>query len=130
MGPAVFQDCTSLETLVLPESLEEIRDVAFMGCEQLKLDRLPNHLKRIETMAFDRCKQITALKLGAELELLKDTCFPAGLKTLYAPENRLEDYQQMLNGRVSELSNRYHSMLIGPGGRWRIDRETGALRAA
>ena len=48
----VFQGCTSLTDVTLPADLEEIRTDFFKGCTALKTVSLPEGLKRIDSTAF------------------------------------------------------------------------------
>ena len=51
IGHGAFKGC-SMETLVLPESLEEICDGAFAECERLQQVKLQRHKTKIAPNAF------------------------------------------------------------------------------
>ncbi len=52
MGAGAFENCTSLEEILLPEGMEEIPARAFFRCHSLKKISLPSTLKRIGREAF------------------------------------------------------------------------------
>lgn len=58
----------TLETVVLPEGVEEIADQAFSGCENLKNIMLPSTLKKIGFAAFSNCSSLTSINFPAALE--------------------------------------------------------------
>ena len=125
IGAAAFQGCASLEAIDMPDTLEEILEVAFSGCANLKLEALPVYLKTLGALAFDRCPLITELRLSGELSKLITVSLPEGLNTLYAPEDRIDEYLKNLNKPNSELSSPHHCMVFQRGDLWRIDRQAG-----
>ncbi len=58
----------TLETVVLPEGVEEIADQAFSGCKNLKNITLPSTLKKIGFAAFSNCSSLTSINFPASLE--------------------------------------------------------------
>ena len=56
----VFKDDTVIQTVVLPDSVEEIREMAFYGCKALKTVAVTSEsrLTRIESKAFRNCGKI------------------------------------------------------------------------
>ena len=72
----------TLETVVLPEGVEEITEMAFSGCENLKNITLPSTLKEIGYSAFSGCSSLTSITLPAGLETLGSGVFgKSGLKS-------------------------------------------------
>ena len=63
-----FQNCTSLDGVVLPETLTSIGREAFSGCTSFTEINLPNSVTSIYSYAFDGCNGITELELPNELE--------------------------------------------------------------
>ncbi|MBQ7849142.1 MAG: leucine-rich repeat protein [Clostridia bacterium] len=81
----VFAQCSQLEHVQLPESLEVIGLGAFSGCVGLKSIRLPKGLKRINVAAFGNCKALQEINIPEDTELERDAfhgCrkLPMGLK--------------------------------------------------
>ena len=60
-----FSNCTALQTITLPESLEELQFLCFSGCNSLRTIELPVSLKIIGQSAFSQ----------------------SGIKTLFVPKN-------------------------------------------
>lgn len=95
---STFEDCDSLETVILPETLEGIGDYAFSGCSALAEANLPEDLvsignyaftysnitgefnfgeklEYVGTGAFEGCKEITKVSIPTGFEYLADHLF-------------------------------------------------------
>lgn len=55
LGSEAFRDCVHLETLAIPEGVQEIGDACFAGCETLRAISLPPSLRRIGFRIFEGC---------------------------------------------------------------------------
>jgi hypothetical protein len=84
-----FTDCVSLESIIIPESVQIIRTKTFSGCTKLsqitfnegllQIDKdafegcaltdivLPNSLKEISALAFKLCDQLKTVTFGSDL---------------------------------------------------------------
>ncbi|ALO16782.1 bacterial surface protein 26-residue repeat [Salinivirga cyanobacteriivorans] len=71
----VFADSDLLETIIFPDSLEEIKTVSFQYCIKLKNVRFPKNLKIIGEFAFDGCVSITHIHLPASVEQVQCAAF-------------------------------------------------------
>lgn len=60
---SAFEKCASLFSLVLPNSVESIREWAFMGCKSLSSVVLPSCLTTIERCAFRDCISLSSIVL-------------------------------------------------------------------
>ena len=58
-----FENCTSLEKVVLPDGLSEISGKAFAGCSSLKEIKLPNTLIALGEKAFVSCKALKNIEI-------------------------------------------------------------------
>lgn len=56
---------TSLQQIVLPETIAEISDCAFLECKHLTHVFLPCSLKSINTDAFHNCPELNTVRVGA-----------------------------------------------------------------
>lgn len=62
-----FYQATSLKDINLPEEISVIEEQTFMGCESLERIVLPNKLSVIGNRAFKDCKSLTSLNLPSSL---------------------------------------------------------------
>ena len=68
---------SSIEELILPESIEEIGKFAFANCDKLKKVCLENNLKlkTIGVGAFTGCRKLQAVRLPENLEIIGGFAF-------------------------------------------------------
>ena len=55
-----------METVILPDGLEEIGMSAFAFCDQLQFVNLPDSLIKIDNSAFWSCKKLTEIRIPVE----------------------------------------------------------------
>lgn len=64
--PACFSTCNAAE-IILPDTITELREMAFYNCPKLKSVTIPASVKIIGNNAFDNCKMLESVELcGAE----------------------------------------------------------------
>lgn len=87
IGEGAFRDCTSLQTILLPDSLLIIAEEAFYGCAALSnLNglELPSGLYAVGDRAFAGCRSLYDLDLPSSLRFVGDGAFAvSGLTDLY-----------------------------------------------
>lgn len=78
----------AISTVVLPEGLTRVGDLAFYGCTALLSVRLPNSVTEVGWHAFDGCTAMTMLDLGSGLRIIEDSAFRecTSLKALRLPD--------------------------------------------
>ena len=76
-----FSGCTSLTSVVLPNSVKTIDSEAFTGCTSLKSVVIPNSVERISSGAFEGCSSLTSIELPGSLRELYNSPF-SGCKSL------------------------------------------------
>ena len=64
IGPHCFYDCTSLESVTIPESIIKIGSCAFSGCTSLKSVTIPKRVIEIGSWAFSDCKSLTKIEVS------------------------------------------------------------------
>ena len=67
---SAFYSCKKLESINLPEGLEEIGMYAFNSCSSLEEIVVPDSIKTIEDCAFGSCVSLKTLVIGTGLETL------------------------------------------------------------
>ena len=82
----IFGECFNLSTVILPNSIEEIKQYTFYNCTNLKRITIPASVKEIHTSTFIGCSALT------ELHFLSETPpnisdFPHFLCNQYKTEN-------------------------------------------
>lgn len=70
-----FNGCDSIETVTMPDSVEEIGDKAFEHCKNLRSVRFSKNLKRIGLSAFLGCEKLTEITLPASIKTLEQWSF-------------------------------------------------------
>ena len=63
IGWAAFQNATTLESVVLPESLESIGSEAFKGCTALKSITIPVGVTSVDYRAFEGCTALESVTI-------------------------------------------------------------------
>ena len=61
---AAFENCTSLESVTIPDSVKSISDYAFRGCTSLESVTIPNSVTSIDKYAFSGCSSLTSVNIG------------------------------------------------------------------
>lgn len=59
----VFQDCTSLQSIIIPDSVIEIGNSAFEGCYMLENVNIPKSVTKIGNRAFLNCKNLNNIDI-------------------------------------------------------------------
>ncbi len=72
IGLSMFEDCVSLNTVVLPDGMVEIPSFMLKGCASLGSIHIPESVKIIRDEAFFGCSSLSEIKL------------PSGLKSICA----------------------------------------------
>ena len=81
-----FHSC-ELETIILPETLNKIGELAFWSCHELTRVVVPDSLQRLGDDCFVECSSLKVLDLSdTKVEIIPDTCFAgSGLETVLFP---------------------------------------------
>ena len=70
-----FDNCTSLTTIKIPNSVELIGRSAFENCESLTTIKIPNSVELIGIEAFCNCESLTTIKIPDSAESIGDWAF-------------------------------------------------------
>ncbi|MBD5427741.1 MAG: leucine-rich repeat protein [Treponema sp.] len=71
---SIFENCTYLRTLILPNSLETIGAYAFSNCKFVSIT-IPNSVTTIGVGAFAYCSNITSIKIGTSVTTIGADAF-------------------------------------------------------
>lgn len=84
-----FKNCTSLEEIHLPESVNKLGNGIFEGCTSLKEVTLPTQLKTISASTFKDCSSLAHIDLSINVNSIKREAFDGvhSLNYVYIPNN-------------------------------------------
>ena len=72
IGDQAFYDCSSLESIVIPDSVTSIGSTAFDGCSNLESVVIPDSVTSIGDEAFDNSSSLTDVSDGGSENELED----------------------------------------------------------
>lgn len=84
-----FRDCSSLESIIIPDGVTNIGGSAFYGCSSLESVTIPDGVTRIESATFDKCKSLKNIKLPDSVTNIGEFAFNScsSLTSIIIPEN-------------------------------------------
>ena len=82
-----FSECSSLESIMIPEGVTQLAPGAFMHCTNLKKIELPSTLEGIYEHAFARCTNLTQITIPEKVKVIAYGAFLGcdNLKDIYYP---------------------------------------------
>ncbi|WP_316607840.1 leucine-rich repeat domain-containing protein [uncultured Ruminococcus sp.] len=75
IGQNAFQNCSSLSTINLPDSITSIGQSAFQNCSSLSTINLPDSIVLIGTEAFHDCSSLTTINLPNSIVSISGNAF-------------------------------------------------------
>ena len=86
IGNHAFFNCTRIEEIKLPSTIDEIGTSAFTYCEQLKKINIPQTVKGIRSFAFFKCTSLENIALPNTItEITMSMFMESGLKNIVIP---------------------------------------------
>ena len=70
IGDFAFYMCTNMESVSIPETVEELGWEAFSCCNSLKSIRLPSKISRIECATFLQCTSLTEITIPDKVSVI------------------------------------------------------------
>jgi len=88
VGSAFYKSKDILESITLPNTLEEIGLAAFEDCVKLKSIKIPKGIKEIEYHTFVGCKSLTEVTIPESVEKIGECAFAGceSLKSVVIPQ--------------------------------------------
>ena len=75
IGAYAFQDCSSLERINIPDSVTEIGNYAFMACSSLTSITIPNGVKKLNYGIFTGCSNLKSITIPKSVTVIDDYAF-------------------------------------------------------
>ncbi|MBR6986061.1 MAG: leucine-rich repeat protein, partial [Ruminococcus sp.] len=84
-----FEDCSKLNEVILPETIEVIDSYAFKNCPGLSSFSLPSSVKEIRTASFALCSSLESIFFSNRLTSIGDVAFSecTNLKSVVLPDS-------------------------------------------
>ena len=119
IGNNVFENCTSLTNVIMPERIKEIGMNAFFNCTDLVEVTLSTKLEKIGANAFSGCEKLTEITIPLSVIKIENAAFTTDLTiNVYFKENEIPqnfdehwyegnptivyDYQSVLDSQTPE----------------------------
>lgn len=103
---ACFSGCTSLTTIILPNSIKTLPESTFRGCTNLKHVTLPNALTSIGNQAFYQCINLEEIELPSTVKSIGGNAFfsCSQLSSVILPSSLTSIGEGCFNGCTSVTS--------------------------
>lgn len=75
IGPGLFEHCTKLTKVTIPNSVVSLGWFAFHECSSLTRIVIPNHVATISEFAFADCSLLTNVTLGSGVTSIEGSAF-------------------------------------------------------
>ena len=83
-----FQDCASLKSIEIPDSVTSIGDSTFENCKALESVHLPKSLKKVGKYAFNNCSKLTNIVIPDNVTSIGKNAFSrSGLTSITIPDS-------------------------------------------
>jgi len=89
IAPNAFSGNKTIQQVYLPDSLESIKESAFLDCNKLRMVHIPGSVQIIEPTAFAQCYQLRQVYLNEGIKEIHDYAFEGclNLTSLYLPQS-------------------------------------------
>lgn len=83
-----FKGCSSLSSISLPSSITSLGDACFNGCSSLSSVSLPSSITSLGSSTFEGCSSLTSISLPSSITSIGYNCFRgAGLRGIEIPSS-------------------------------------------
>ena len=108
IGSAAFQNCSSLTSVTIPNSVTTIGSSAFFVCSSLTLVTIPNSVTSIGFVAFEECSGLTSITIPNSVTSIGDRAFAfcSGLEQIIVESgNAYYDSRENCNAIIRTSTN-------------------------
>ncbi len=75
IGSFAFNECTTIESIVIPNGIKKIESYAFSGCSNLNHIEIPGSVTSIEADAFSKCTSLEGIEIPSSVTDLCGSLF-------------------------------------------------------
>ena len=89
IGSVAFQGCNSLTSITIPDSVTSIGGAAFFSCSNLKSITIPDNVTSIDNAVFRNCTNLTNITISESVTSIGDSAFYActSLESIIIPDS-------------------------------------------
>ena len=117
IGKAAFENCYSLTSVTIPDSVTTIGERAFNGCRNLTSVTIPDSVTTIGYMAFAVCSSLTSVTIGDSVTTIGGAAFGGcnSLTSITIPDSVTTIGDNAFSG-CSSLTSVYCKAITPPAG--------------
>lgn len=117
IGPYAFHHAYGIDTVVLPNTIIEIKQEAFCACADLKSVVIPNSVTTLGNLAFAACHQLSDLTIGESVVTIGNQAFDAdtSIVSVTIPNSVVSIGQAAFSQNYSLRTIRFGSSLVSIG---------------
>jgi mannan endo-1,4-beta-mannosidase len=100
---SAFSNCTSLESITLPDSVTSIKSDTFSYCTSLKSITIPDSVTRINARAFYQSSKLKSVTIKSKKLVWVGKNAFSGMKSsaqIKVPSKKLAAYKKLLKGNT------------------------------
>ena len=100
IGKYMFQYCTEITGVIIPDTVRTVEEGAFLHCKGLRRVRLSEQCRSLEPYAFKGCQELGSIRLPSGLRTIYEVAFGdcAALRSISIPDTVVEIGMSAFNG--------------------------------
>ena len=108
IGDEAFDKCSEIDYIVMPDTVKELGNNAFLDCTNLKSVRLSDNIEVIKRFTFNSCKELQSIDIPGSIKQIEDNAFSccASLKDVIVRNKNIIINEDAFDG-CTNLSNNY-----------------------
>lgn len=104
-GGILYINNVLVSSLIIPDTITEIKPYAFFGCSSIKRVTMSDRLITVGRSAFYDCSRLSSITFGKEIQTIEESVFGmSGVSEVYYPGSQ-EDWEKVNGINSYELSN-------------------------